>query len=156
MEMSDEKTKLTYTNDAGEDVYTSTYLLNRGACCRTNCLHCPYGYTLKNFSIEIVPIEEENIKYANKIISESKPVEISDLALSILAEGFGKKSKVIAQHITLENFTGHAFGQFQDDICGVIKFSNKLSESNSGRAIEELYLKKEFQNQGLGIEHIKR
>ena len=153
--MSDAEKKLTYTNDAGEDIYTSTYLLNRGTCCKTNCLHCPYGHTLKNFSIKTVPIEEEYIKYANEIISESKPVELSDLASSILAEGFGKKNKVIGQHITLENFNDHALGQFKDVICGVIKFSNKLSESNSGRGIKGLYLKKEFQNQGLGIEHIK-
>jgi len=152
--MSNKENKLTYTNDRGEDVYTSTYLRNRGTCCKTNCLHCPYGYTLKNFSRKIVPIEEKYIKHANEIINDSKPVEISDLALSILAEGFGKKSKVIAQHITLENFNDHGFAQFKDDICGVIKFSNKLSESTSGRAIKELYLKKEFQNQGLGIEHI--
>ena len=154
IEMSNEENKLTYTNDRGENVYTSTYLLNRGTCCKSSCLHCPYGYTLKSFSIKIVPIEEEHIKHANEIVTESKPVELSDLALSILSEGFGKKSKVISQHITLENFNDHAFAQFKDDICGVIKFSNKLSESNSGRAIKELYLKKEFQNQGLGIEHI--
>ena len=152
--MSDTEKKLTYTNDRGESVYTSTYLLNRGTCCKTNCLHCPYGHTLKNFSIKIVPIEEKFIKQANEIITESKPVELSDLSLLILAEGFGKKSKVTGQHITLENFNDHAFAQFKDDICGVIKFSNKLSESNSGRGIKELYLKKEFQNQGLGIEHI--
>ena len=84
--MSDAENKLTYTNELGEDVYTSTYLLDRGTCCKTNCLHCPYGYTLKNFSIVIVPIGEENIKYANEIISESKPVELSDLSLAILAE----------------------------------------------------------------------
>ena len=152
--MSDAENKLTYTNDAGENIYTSTYLLNRGTCCKTNCLHCPYGHTLKNFGIKIIPLEEKYIKYANEIVSESKPVELSDLALSILSEGFGKKSKVITQDITLENFTTFAFGQFKDSICGVIKFSNKLSESNSGRAIKELYLKKMFQNQGLGIEHI--
>ena len=153
--MSDEKNKLTYTNDAGEDVFTSTYLLNRGTCCKSNCLHCPYGYTLKNFSIKIVPIEEKHIKYANEIINESKPVELSDLALAILAEGFGKKDKVIAQHVTLENYNSYAFGQLKDNICGVINFSNRLSESILGREIKELYLKKEFQNQGLGIEHIE-
>jgi len=152
--MSNKENKLTYTNDRGEEVYTSTYLRNRGTCCKTNCMHCPYGYTLKNFSIKIVPIEEKYIKFANEIVTESKPVELSDLALSILSEGFGKKSKVISQHITLENFNDHAFTQLKDEICGVIKFSNKLSESTSGRAIKELYLKKEFQNQGLGIEHI--
>lgn len=154
MEMSNTKNKLTYTNDAGQNVYTSAYLRNRGTCCKSNCLHCPYGFTLKNFSIIIVPLEEKYIKHANEIISESKPVELSDLATAILAEGFGKKNKVIGQHITLENFNDHAFAQFKNDICGVIKFSNRLSESNSGRGINELYLKKEFQNQGLGIEHI--
>ena len=153
--MSDAKKKLIYINDRGENVYTSAYLRNRGTCCKSNCLHCPYGHTLKNFSIRIVPLEEKYIKQANEIISESKPVELSDLSLSILAEGFGKKSKVIGQHITLENFNDHAFGQFKDNICGVIKFSNKLSESNSGREIKELYLKEEFQNQCLGIEHIE-
>ena len=153
--MSDTKNKLTYTNDAGEDVFTSTYLLNRGTCCKSNCLHCPYGYTLKNFSIKIVPMEERHIKYANKIINESKPVELSEIALAILAEGFGKKNKVIAQHVTLENYNSYAFGQLKDNICGVINFSSRLSESISGREIKELYLKKEFQNQGLGIEHIK-
>jgi len=152
--MSDEENKLTYINAVGEEVYTSTYLLNRGTCCKTNCLHCPYGHTLKNFSIKILPIEEKYIKYANEIISDSKPVELCDLTLSILAEGIGKKDKVLAHCITLENFNNYAFGQFKDDICAVIEFSNKLSESNSGRGIKELYLKKEFQNQGLGIEHI--
>ena len=153
--MSDVKNKLTYTNDRGENVYTSAYLLKRGTCCKSSCLHCPYGYTLKSFSIQIVPIEEKYIKQANEIISESKPVELSHLALSILAEGFGKKSKVIGQHVTLENYNDYSFGQLKDVICGVIKFSNKLSESNSGRGVKELYLKKEFQNQGLGIEHIE-
>ena len=152
--MSDKEKNLTYTNDDGDDVFTSTYLLRRGTCCKSNCLHCPYGYTLKNFSILVVPLEENYIKHANEIITESKPVELSDLALSILAEGYGKKNKVITQDITLENFNNYAFGQFKDVICGVIKFSNKLSESNSGRGVKELYLRKEFQNQGLGIEHI--
>ncbi|MAW07336.1 MAG: hypothetical protein CME61_03525, partial [Halobacteriovoraceae bacterium] len=143
--MSDVENKLTYINDAGEDVFTSNYLLKRGTCCKNNCLHCPYGFTLKNFSIEIVTLEEKHIKYANEIITESRPVELSDLALKILAEGFGKK-KSISQYVTLENFNNHAFGQFKDVICGVIEFSNRLSESNSGRGVKELYLKKEFQN----------
>ncbi len=152
--MNNEKNNLTYTNDAGEEVQTSAYLRNRGTCCKTNCLHCPYGHTLKNFNIEIRPMEEKHIKYANEIISDSKPVQLCDLSLSILAEGFGKKDKVTAYYITLENFQNYAFGQFKDEICAVIEFSNKLSESTSGRAIKELFLKKEFQDQGLGIEFI--
>jgi hypothetical protein len=153
---NDEENKLTYINTDGDQVYTSKYLLNRGSCCKTNCLHCPYGHTLKNFSIKILPIEEKYIKYANEIISDSKPVELSNLTLSILSKGFGKKEKVLDHRVTLENFNNYAFGQFKNDICAVIEFSNKLSESNSGRGIKAIYLKKEFQNQGLGIEHIEK
>lgn len=154
--MSDEENKLTYFNDAGEEIFTSTYHLNRGTCCKSNCLHCPFGHTLKNFNIEILPLKEKFIRYANQIIADSKPVEISSFALSILAEGFGKKDKIIKYYITDENFKNYAFGQFKENICAVIEFSTKLSESTSGRGIKELFLKKEFQNQGLFIKHIEK
>ena len=154
--MQDEQQDLTYTNEAGEEIYTSTYLRNRGTCCKTNCLHCPYGFTLKNYQIEILPMEEKHIKYANEIIKDSKPVELSDLSSSILAAGFGKKDKINIYDVSIENLNNFAFAQFKDEVCGVIEFSNKLSESSSGRGIKDLFLKKEFQNQDLGIEHINK
>jgi hypothetical protein len=152
--MSDKENEFTYKNDAGEEIYTSTYLRNRGTCCKTNCLHCPYGYTLKNYSIELFAIEEKYIKYANEIIRDTKPVELCSLSLSILAEGFGKKDKVTAPYVTLDNFNNFAFGLFKGEVCAVIEYSTKLSESTSGRRVKELYLKKEFQDQGLGKEYI--
>lgn len=154
--MTDNKNSLTYINDAGKEVRTSTFLRNRGTCCKSDCLHCPYGYTLKNHAIEILPIEEDHIKYANEIIKDSRPVEVSSLAQSILAQGYGKKVKVTEYYVTLDNLQNYAFGQFKDEICAVIEFSTKLSESASGRSIKELFLKKEFQDQGLGIEYINR
>lgn len=33
-----------YLNDQGLMVFTETYLLKRGYCCQSGCLHCPYGY----------------------------------------------------------------------------------------------------------------
>ncbi len=152
-EMSNDKNDLTYTNDAGEEVFTFKYHLNRGSCCKNGCLHCPYGFTLKKYSIEPMPIEQKHIKYANEIIKDSRPVELSNLASSILAGGFGKKVKIGVHHITHDNLNDFAFGTFKGVICAVIEFSNKLSESTSGRGVKELFLKKEFQNQGLGIEH---
>lgn len=154
--MNDKKNELTYLNEAGEEFYTSTYLLNRGTCCQTDCLHCPYGHTLKSFSIEVLPMENKHIKYANEIIKDSRPVELSSLSASILAAGFGKKDKIGVHHITEDNLSNFAFGQFKDVVCAVIEFSTKLSESAGGRAVKEIYLKKEFQGQGLGVEHINR
>ncbi|MDH5582030.1 MAG: hypothetical protein OEY33_08980, partial [Bdellovibrionales bacterium] len=65
------------------------------------------------------------------------------------------KTKIGVHHVTDDNLNNFAFGQFKGIICAVIEFSNKLSESTSGRAVKELFLKKEFQNQGLGVEHFK-
>ena len=33
-----------YFNDKGLMVFTKQYHLNRGYCCKSGCLHCPYGY----------------------------------------------------------------------------------------------------------------
>ena len=36
-----------YYSDEGYIVFTETYHLKRGFCCKSNCKHCPYGYDLK-------------------------------------------------------------------------------------------------------------
>jgi hypothetical protein len=153
--MTTDNNELSYTNSDGDTVFTSTYLKNRGTCCRTNCLHCPYGHTLKNYPIEIQEIKTEQIQVANEIVTETNPVEMSALSMSLLAGAFGKKEKLKAQHVTLDNINSFAFGTFKGVICSVIEFSTKLSESHAGRPVKELFLKKEFQDQGLGIEHIR-
>lgn len=153
--MDNKDSELTYTNDVGETVYTSAFLKKRGTCCKTNCLHCPYGFTLKNHSIEIVEMNNKQIKFANEIVRDTMPVEQSALGASLLAGAFGKKDEIRIHHITKTNFSNFAFGTFKGEVCAVIEFSNKLSESHAGRPIKKLYLKKEFQDQGLGPEHVK-
>ena len=36
-----------YINSNGDLVFTQKYLLDRGNCCQSGCLHCPYGYIQK-------------------------------------------------------------------------------------------------------------
>ena len=152
--MSTEENELSYLNDEEETVFTSTYLRKRGTCCRTNCLHCPYGFTLKNFSIEVHPMSAKHIKFANEIIRDTKPVEQSALSSMLLSTAFGPKDKIRVFQITETNFSNYAFGILKDTTCCVIEYSTKLSESASGRSIKNLYFRKHFQNQGLGVEHI--
>jgi hypothetical protein len=40
-----------YINEDGLIVFTASYHLKRGYCCRNGCKHCPYGYkkTIKTF-----------------------------------------------------------------------------------------------------------
>jgi hypothetical protein len=33
-----------YINSDGNLVFTEKYHLDRGHCCQSGCLHCPYGY----------------------------------------------------------------------------------------------------------------
>lgn len=147
--------KLTYKNESGEEVFTSDYLLKRASCCKTNCLHCPYGHTLKTFSIELSSMEKKHIRFANEIIKDSRPIELSELATSILSSGFGKKDKIGVHHVTEDNLHNFSFGMFKGFTCAVVEFSTRLSESSSGYMIKNLFLKKEFQKQGLEIGHIK-
>lgn len=153
--MENDQNELTYINSDGETVFTSSYLKKRGTCCRTNCLHCPFGHTLKIFSIQTIELETKSIQLANEIITDSNPVELSDLSMSLLAGAFGKKERLKTQHVTMDNMNNFSLGEFKGVICAVIEYSAKLSESSASRSIKELFLKKEFQDQGLGIEHIK-
>jgi hypothetical protein len=36
-----------YFNENGLMVLTKDYHLKRGSCCKSGCLHCPYGFTNK-------------------------------------------------------------------------------------------------------------
>lgn len=33
-----------YINQRGQWVFTERYHLKRGYCCKSGCIHCPYGY----------------------------------------------------------------------------------------------------------------
>ena len=149
-----ENNELTYIDDDEQTVFTSNYLKKRGTCCKTNCLHCPYGHTLKNLAIEVHPMSAKHIKFANEIIRDTKPVEQSELSSMLLSTAFGPKDKIRIFQVTETNFSNYAFAILKDTTCGVIEYSTKLSESASGKSIKNLYLRKHFQNQGLGIEHI--
>ncbi len=96
-----------------------------------------------------------HLKFANEIIRDTKPVILSDVSMSLLASAFGPKEKLRVHHVTADNINNFAFGEFKGTICAVIEFSNRLSESSAGRSVKEIFLKKEFLNQGLGIEHIR-
>ena len=49
---------LSYLTPEGYTVFTSKFLKNRGTCCKSACLHCPFGYTIKKHGIEFADIAE--------------------------------------------------------------------------------------------------
>ena len=51
---------LSYRDENGNTIFTSQYYRNRGSCCKSGCLHCPYGYTLKTVGLEVSVIKNSN------------------------------------------------------------------------------------------------
>lgn len=77
--MSDsQKAEISYTNEDGNLVFTSTYLKNRGTCCKTACLHCPYGFTTKKLGIQFRQVDaSEEAKLQDYISLSQTPIDLS-------------------------------------------------------------------------------
>lgn len=41
-----------YEDKDGNLVFTSAYLKARNTCCKSACVHCPFGYTLKKLGLQ--------------------------------------------------------------------------------------------------------
>ena len=118
--------EMTYLNQDGLEVFTSSYLRNRKTCCQTACLHCPYGFTLKKMGLTF---------------SEVTPSEYSGLA-SIAAES--GQNLIPLDNLEAKNIQ---WILIKDQKCGFF-IKNHIQ-------IKNLYLKKHFLNQGLSKEMIE-
>lgn len=139
------KPQLTYINNEGLEVKTSQFLRNRGSCCKTNCLHCPYGFTLKNHPIKTRQLVYEDIATAQSIVDENQEVQSeSSVASSLMGSAFGgnKKSKLVT--IDAVNFDSFAFIELKGVICGVIEISTVQAK--------QLFLKEQFKDQGIDLD----
>lgn len=126
--------ELSYTDENGNTVFTSQFLRNRKTCCKSACLHCPYGYTLKKFPIQKHKINENNLQEARKLFESF----FSTTTQSLLASAFNEKKKQFVpdnfQLLTLKN-----------TICGLLSLRDK-----------KLYLKEHFCDQGITLESIAK
>lgn len=118
--------ELSYLSDEGHTVFTSQFLKNKGTCCKSACLHCPYGYTIKKLGIQFEQVKEEDFAMVESILLENGG-EIIDWK-SFLPENI--------QLIKLKN-----------TFCGFM-LKNHI-------VIKQVYLKPYFQNQGLSKELIE-
>lgn len=118
--------ELTYETPEGYTVFTSQYLKNRGTCCKSACLHCPYGYTLKKHGLQFQEIKEEDFPEVETILNQSG------------------QSMVDWKPFWPENIR---FILLKDHICGVL-LKNHI-------VIKHLYLRPYFQQQGLSKEMVE-
>lgn len=118
--------ELSYLSPEGFTVFTSQFLKNRGTCCKSACLHCPFGYTLKKCGLQFADVSEGDFPEIESIIQEQGPAtfEISAFAL---------------EHIK--------WVMLKEQKAGVL-FKNHI-------VIKALFLRLHFQSQGLSKEMVE-
>ena len=117
--------ELSYLSPDGFTIFTSQFLKNKGTCCKSNCLHCPYGFTIKKFGIKFSDVGTENIPLVEEILKETG-------------------AKTNWQSYEMENIK---LIHLKDMLCGVL-FKNHI-------VIKEFYLKKHFQDQNISKELVE-
>ena len=134
--MSDKK-KLTYENENGDTVFTSQFLNNRGTCCKTNCLHCPFGTTIKNLGLQFEEVHVSDLSKAQAIIT-SNDQSASELSGMLLTSAFGTKKKI---KVSEKNISKFKFIYIKEVLCGLAY--KGITE------VKEIYLLDEFKDQGI-------
>lgn len=130
--------ELSYIDEQGNNVFTAQYYRNRGTCCRSNCLHCPFGTTLKNCGLQFEAVGQDEKALAQEVIDESRPSD-SSLGSSLLASAFGGHQKKTT--VNNDNCEHFRFVYLKGKLCGVV-------EIRSSR-VKNLFLKKRFNDQGI-------
>lgn len=118
--------ELTYQTPDGHTVFTSQFLKNRGTCCKSACLHCPFGFTLKKHGLTFKEVKEEDSALIETMLEESgnpgvdwKPFFPDNIRIVLI----------------------------KDHACGLF-FKNHIQ-------IKQLFLKPHFQDQGLSKEMVE-
>jgi hypothetical protein len=117
---------LSYINSDGHTVFTSHFLKNRGTCCRSFCLHCPFGLTIKKFGIEFEGITSANEFLIDQILQDS-------------GKDFSDWKSFLPENVLLIKLKG--------TVCGFL-LKNHI-------VIKHLFLKKHFQSQGISKELVE-
>lgn len=120
-----------YINDEGNLVFTSFHLRAKKSCCHSNCLHCPYGTTLKNLGVEILDVAEFNKQKIDELEKELFPSDSYSSAL--LMEAFGATKKYDTNDLRVLSLKGV--------VCGLCYIKDKN--------LQKFALKKYFDDQGI-------
>lgn len=100
--------ELSYLTPEGYTVFTSQFLKNKGTCCKSACLHCPYGYTLKKHGLEFSNVTDEDIPMIETLITPSiewktfLPENIKIIKIKGVVCGFFLKNHIVIKHLFLK------------------------------------------------------
>ncbi|MBT4792514.1 MAG: hypothetical protein HON90_13160 [Halobacteriovoraceae bacterium] len=126
--------KKDYLNKQGHLVFTSEYHLSRGSCCKSSCLHCPYGHALKKENLTLEELNSSNLDDA-KIIYDKYFLR-SKITENLLSSAFGSND-------SKSEFDNDTFKVLllKNTVCGIVEIENK--------SVKALYLADYFEQQGI-------
>lgn len=130
--------ELSYIDENGNTVFTSYYYRQRKSCCKTNCLHCPYGYTLKNSGVLVEPITKKTESLAKEFFNNE--IQNNALSSSLLKGAFKSHPKSWKK----ENYAALYLKGF---FVGLAEFQNEKFVKH--------YLKEKFNDQGITDTYIR-
>ncbi len=118
--------ELSYLTPEGHTVLTSQFLKNKGTCCKSSCLHCPYGHTLKKLGLQFSDVTESDTELIESIMHQSGMTQVDWKSFSF------DNIKII---------------KIKNTVCGLF-LKNHI-------VIKHLYLLPHFQDQGLSKEMVE-
>lgn len=102
---------LSYLSPEGYTVFTGQFHKNRGTCCKSACIHCPFGFTLKKHGLQFVDVNESNIPLVEEIINEAGsnltwrdfyPDNIKLITIKDSTCGLMLKNHIVIKHLILK------------------------------------------------------
>lgn len=105
----------------------------RGRCCKSLCLHCPYEYTTDNLDFEFQRIDSSNLAHAKKLLDEARPKGVASL---MLMQATGDKA------VNIDELNMHTFYIFRlkSFECGLFRVEGETAN---------IYLLQDFNDQGI-------
>lgn len=126
-----------YNTPEGYQVMTSEFLKKKGTCCKSTCLHCPYGHTIKIKPVQFHKYSDETQNVIRSIFDEAYNKD--DVTSSLLGSAFGtKKKELVTDHYFLLTLKGFE--------CGV-------AEVVDG-SLRSFYLTEHFRDQGINESYL--
>lgn len=99
--------ELSYLTPEGFTVFTSQFHRNRGTCCKSACLHCPFGYTLKKIGMQFREVQEADFPLVESLVqgkADWKSFLPSNAQFILIKEkvaGVMLKNHIVVKHVFL-------------------------------------------------------
>lgn len=124
-----------YFDSDDNRVLTSHFLQKRGHCCRSSCLHCPYGHTLNTIGLEFKNYKNEKALLNEALRDNGYNLE-QNFVNDLLSEALNEKTKEVDLFELIDE--GIHLIYLKEIYCGFMSKQTK-----------KLFLKLQFKYQGI-------